>query len=112
MLVTDLFQHFPWQFHTLTRKGGRGATLEGGGATMADGTGGDDDHVRRRVVEPRLRVVEEAEGRTKALETKERRRPRRRRNSGTGSAGWTTTGCRSLSQREDDDDAATVLLQC
>ena len=39
-----------------------------------------------------------------------RRSQWRRTTVGTGSAGWTPAGCRSLSQREDEEeDAATVL---
>ena len=42
--------------------------LEGAGATTADGTGGHDEggKCNRRVLEPRLRVVQEAEGRVEA----------------------------------------------
>ena len=85
--------------------------LEGARATTADVTGGDDNHARRR------RQVQ-LEGGGAAIEGggggggAHRRRSQCRRTAGTGSAGWTPAGCRSLSQREDEDDAATVMLQC
>jgi len=55
---------------------------EGAGATTADGTGGHDEggKCNQRVLEPRLRVVQEAEGSAEAAvaAAKDRRRRKRR----------------------------------
>ena len=54
---------------------------EGAGATTADGTGGHDEGGKcsRRVLEPRLRVVQEAEGRAVAAVAAAQDRRRRKR---------------------------------
>ena len=54
---------------------------EGAGATTADGTGGHDEggKCNRRVLEPRLRVVQEAEGRAVAAVAAAQDRRRRKR---------------------------------
>ena len=78
----------------------------------ADGTGGHEDHVRRRrEVQP--------EGGGAAIEGGGggggARRGGGRSGEGPpapGAPGGRPAGCRSLSQREDEDDAATVMLQC